>query len=911
MPPKKSKAVTIDPDLLPESITKVGPHEPLITFFTEEKSSKALFEHWADFYEKKPAIAIRELISVIPFIATGREVEIKEKDVQKNRWEDIKTNIHDILQEIQIETPIDEYFKGTSTKAFDFWTKLCNELIVPKGLFLDEFDIFKDWAFEFCEANDRTLRSAAIIAICSILEFLADSIKRSTEALDNLQNSTKSDKSAVTKRQIETFQTELDNSRTLSMQLYTTVIKPRSRDYDPKLREACTITMGKIIQLAPDDFGDMNIIKVLINALNDESSKNRKQAIKQIESLISPKSDLKEFAPFFKQISPILVKICDDVDNSLSIAAFKLMNKMLKKKLFHCKTGEVECIFKLTGDDSLNVRTQAAQFFTNFLFKGKLVKDLKQSGNDESQVQALNEAQLTEFARLSSEFSEAQLINSISVFSTMLDCFSNWDLICEIIISSDDSNQQQEFVKILSISAEAHSKNGTDDQIDRLTHSMLSYLSKSKNQGLLQLFDNDETSLSYLTYILQYLDITVISGVSQEKLFSSLLDTLHHIFIKSTNRNVYMNLINGISQWSKQTTKKSKSKLAQLAQKEISNIAKEFSSLTNENLEKFQAILTFHDFSQNEKIRDFLKEVSDLDSNTESEVHAAAVAIKCLETMYIWDVRRVKDKEDEKEEYFVEFDSLTRIFVRNLHSQHLEVKTAAFDAFGSLLSLARFVVADADIDTDSFETFVETFHELGENQQASFKSLTRPIINRIIPYKYAIHSFWYLQDNGLKPYVKDFMKTIDDEEYPIDGSELGSLFDFMIQNNFDGDLVQFVQPPQVTKSKAFIKAIANKITARESILSCLNTLGRCDELIPVLAPILENMSYADAEFVRPSADGQMLEIINKVIKGKKLKPKDFAVTIKKPKKVESEDNYDDEDDDAEDEGAGNESDESE
>lgn len=899
MPPRKSKLKKIDPDLLPESVTKEGPHEPLVKYFTEEEPPKELFEQWADFYEKKPHVAIRELITVILFIGSSVEIEIDDKEFKKNLTSEVEEQFTEKLKEVESDTPIDDFFKGANEKAYDFWTELSNSLIVSKGLFLDEFDDFlKNWVFTFCESNDRTLRRSATVTVCSIIKFLADSVNTSNTELEKLKkgSKSKSSKTSVVNHQIESFETELDNSRSLAMELFTSVMKPRLRDKDDKIREICIKTMGEISILAPEDFGDNNFIKLLGNALTDESPRNRKQAIKQMEAILSNNSDASDssqYKAFFKSYSPTLVKICNDTDNTLSISVFKLMTKMHKKKLFFCSGEDVEPIFKLTGDDAVNVRNQAAKFFTNFVFNGTLLEDEELKGSKQKNKQIVNEAQLNKFASLASDFSESELTNSIEAFSPLLECLQNWDLISEIILSPDYKKERNLFARILSISASFVS----EDEVSDLTVAMVAHLQKQKDQGLLELFKKNNTELTYLTQILQYMDITTLSGASHERQFKMLLEKLHNLFKSNNSKPVYMNIINGIYQWTK--AKKKKSNLSKLANAELDNIAKDFSSLKGADktkLDKFLAVATFHDFSKNTKLRDYLKEITDTEDSEEetNDENISAIALKCLETLYIWDIKRLKDKDEkDKTEYFAEFDSLQRIFIQNLNSPALDIKTAAFCALGSLLSLAKFVVEENDINTECFEPFIYTYHKLGKNQVTSFKSLIRPILSRVIPLKYAVHAFWYLQDDEIKLYVRDFMKDISDEDYPINGSEIGKLMKYMIDEEANGNIDTFLKPPRITKLKAFIRAIATKINAGDAIYSYIVDNKGAEELVPVYAPLFENMNFSDAEYVKPSAEGKVLTIINKILSGKKLKAKDFVVVVKKSKES-NDDEYDDE-----------------
>ncbi|KAH0786802.1 sister-chromatid cohesion protein 3 [Histomonas meleagridis] len=850
MPPKstRKKKPEINPEHLPEEMTKVGPHDPLKTYFSDE-CSDVLFEQWADFYEKRPQIAIRELISMIPFIG-GVDIEITEKQIKKSLFKEVKDLFQEQSEDRQVDSPVELYFKNLDQKAFKFWTDLCNSLIVCKGLFLDAFDIFKDWVFDFCEAPNRTLRESAIVSILAIESFLAESISKASEELDKLNSSKK--QTNVTKRQIEEFTTELESSRSLSMEFFTTVIRHRFRDVDPKIRELCVKTIGEAGMVAPNDF-NANILKYITKSLNDENAKIRRCSLSQIKELLNA-GDVNALKSYFKTITPELLTLCNDKDNSIVVATLGLMTKLNKKKLL--KEIDIKPLFKLTIDEAQNVRNASAKFITSYYFLNKIPKSMKTKNKEE-----INESQLREFSKLVSKFSNDELLVCIESFIDHLDCLQNWELIMQIILLNDNKKENLLFVKILCDSALYSSKT------DQLTEAIIRHLSK-----LLKMYkDNDEALLS-LTSLLTQFDINAIEGAAAENQFKTLLDSFKTMFDSTQNIDICINVINAFGKW-----KKSNGKQTNKVNSILKKFAKSFEKVTDDNLIKFSLFSRIYDFSQNQEIRNFLLEEVD---NENDEL--SSTAIKTLNNIFQNDIQRLMNASDgDKAGYIEEFRSLQTLFGRKIHFDSDIVKTSAFNALGTMYMLCQFINAKELIDDTISYSFFKAFHSL-ENKIDSFDFLTRPIIVQALPMKFAVHAFWYIQDPELKPRVKQFMNNISDY-LPVEGYELG-------------ELVRTLDYTP-SKLKSAMKTLAKKVDARSAIDSWLDKPD--DSLIPYYAPFLSMLTSTEAELLRPIAKGQTAMILQKIENGKKLKQKDFVYVPPKEKQVSEEEEETDEEADEE------------
>ena len=346
------------------------------------------------------------------------------------------------------------------------------------------------------------------------------------------------------------------------------------------------------------------------------------------------------------------------------------------------------------------------------------------------------------------------------------------------------------------------------------------------------------------------------------------------MFNATKNIEICTNVINAFGRWKKSSGKQSKQ-----VNSELKKIAKSFDKVTDKNLIKFSLFCRIYDFSTNQKIRNFLLEEVDSEDD-----ELSATAIKTLNTLFQNDIQRLMNASDsDKAEYKEEFRSLQTLFGRKIHFDSDVVKTAAFNALGTMFMLCQFVNAKDIIDDTISYLFFKAFHSL-ENKSESFDFLTRPIIVQSLPMKFAVHAFWYVQDPELKPRVRQFMNAISDF-LPAEGYELGELV----------RTLDFAP----AKLKSAMKTLAKKVDARSAVDSWLDKPD--DSLIPYYAPFLSELSKDEAELLRPIAKGQTAAILQKIEKGKKLKQADFVYAPPKQKERKSDEEETDEEADEENE----------
>ena len=839
---RKKKQPEIDPELLPAELRKVNPHDPLATYFLDSPDPD-LFEKFADFYEKRPKEAVQELVNTLIRIA-GASTEITYQQIKKSSFEEVAEAVRAELEESTAESPISKYFKGSDEKAFTFWTEFCNSMIVCKGLFSAPFDVFKDWAFEFCESKVRPLRETATVAVLAIEQFLAESISKASTELEKLNDAKEKDQ--VVKRQIDVFTTELKSSKALSMQLFTTVIKNRFRDSDPKIRQLCVRVMGSAGLIAPDEFGDANIMKYIGSSLRDESAKLRKEALKQGLKLIGKKNYHDSYAPFFKGLTKDLVECCHDVDNGVVVAAFDLMTKMADRGLM--KENAASGVFRLVADEAGNVRNAAAKFFYRTVFEA-----MKKTV-EKNQKAVLYEAQIREFCRLSADLTEYEVQLAIDAFWKVLHCLRKWELICLIILSeADDEKETAMYAHMLSLAA----KRARDEssKVKKLTVAMMKYMSK-----MLALFKDDQVTTTRLVSIANVIDIGMIDEHSTRQ-FKALIEDLHRIFINTQDKEAYQNVLAALNSW-----KAGMGKVPQLAAGEFAKIAndfKKFKEFDSTKMAKFAMFSEWFDCSKDKKLRRFLKEQIDSDDE-----EFAASAIRAFEHILKWDARALRGKEpEEKTEYEDEFRSLQTLISSKLQEKSMMVKSAAFMAIATLYGLAGMTGCLEQIDDLTVSSFFQTFHSL-DDKVAMFPYLIRPLLTNSVESKFAVHVFWYLQDPVLKPLVNDFIAKFKDE-LPVDGVELGNLVR--------------TQEFSFAKLKQAAKSMSKHVRARGAVDSWLDEPD--DKYLPIFAPFIEKLTTAEAELLEPRAFDQTAKVLLKRSHGQTLTAKDFVVEVKKPKRA--------------------------
>ncbi|EAY07338.1 hypothetical protein TVAG_139680 [Trichomonas vaginalis G3] len=845
---KKPRVEDIDPDLLPPEMTHVGPHDPVTNYFTDD-DPKSVLEKFADFYEKRPKIAVRELVNAIVFIA-GSKYEITETQFLKSQYEIVMDEIEKTLQDNNEESEVSKTLTNSSSKSHDFWIDLGNALIVCKGLFKDEFDTFKSWCFNFCDSKIRVLRQSATVAVLALTEFLADSMRNADSSIEKLEK--ESNKSAVKKRQLKDFQDEKSSAKALIMEFFTTVIKTRIRDTNNELRILCTKVIYDLSSIVPE-FRDDNFMKYIGTSLQDDNARVKKEGLKLAKNLLEKCDDedeIKKITPFFKRNIGSIISLCDDNDNGLVIPAFELLTQLSNKKMLR-DAEKADVVFKITADDSANVRNAAAKFFSQIHFA---VPKKKGSANQE-----LFEGHIRKFAELCSDFSVHAIQNSVEAFFKTMKALQEFELMAQIILSEDDEDEVPIFGHILAAAAKSAGEKDHKSVPD-MTAAIIGHFT-----SIIDKYNKNEELISELIECSQYFDLGSIEKAAGSKVFKDFMKAFHNLFIKSDSKVIYNNIIKSLVRWSQ--NEDIPSKLKKEVDNEINNLKKEFKNPKKdaEKFAKLLAIVTFYDLSGDEELRDMLKESIDV-----CDEDASALALECLENIFKWDVMRIKNDEDQKMDYTREFNSFLSLFSLKLHNDDIDVKEAAFKCLSTLISLAR-LAGQKPVDDTTVSIFFKAFHEL-KNKEILFQWFTRPLTCGAVDSKYAVHVLWYTQDNALKGEVKNFMTNVSDI-FPVDGTELGNLVRTLKYNE--------------NKLKAAMKVIARKITPRGAIDSWLDEPD--DSLLPIYAPVLEIIDRNDAELLedRDGITPQTKEVLSKRAHGKKLSAADFVVKSKSKKSKSS------------------------
>jgi hypothetical protein len=423
-----------------------------------------------------------------------------------------------------------------------------------------------------------------------------------------------------------------------------------------------------------------------------------------------------------------------------------------------------------------------------------------------------------------------------------------------ILSDGKDTPETAELALLLGLSVVKTQKSGHAG----LTRTMLQHMSK-----LLNVFKKNAAALSGLLDVPVYFDVKAIDSASGERQAKLLVQEFHKLFSESSEPDVYLKALSCLQSWAKGGNEKL-NKAAADELKAIADECKSFRKMTVAKLRKLEALCVWHDFSGQQKLRDFLKETADSDDE-----QLAPVACRALGQFVMWDVKRIRASDDEV--YDDEFESIQALIGRRLHDKSLVIRQAAFQTFSTLIALSGLVRCQTLVDQCLVHHFFQTFHALPD-KQLMFKPLTMPMATHAVDDKFAVHAFWYLQDPALKQQVNDFIEDIR-ASLPVEGFELGELI----------RTLEFVP----ARLKLAMKHIAKLVRPRGTIDAWLDAPD--DSLIPYYAPVLERLTPDEAELLQPRAEGQAAKILAKRSYGQKLVAKDFAIKAVKQSRKAKED----------------------
>lgn len=829
---KKSKKIDdeIEEELYEKMNSHVNPHQPLVDYFKEDDDEKKnkILEDFADFYEKKTKIAVREMISVLFYIA-GANVEINEKHISKEDFDSVKKEAEKIIEELTEDSEIYKLVNKNNQTVCEFWNKLAGNL--SKNLFKSEIEIFKNWVVNLTEDKIRSLRQSACICVFSLADYLAENRQSCITSLEKLKEDKA--KSPVRKNQISDFETEKENCEQMLMDFFTSVIKITSRDIDHFIRQMSLSTTGKLVRSCPDLFGDDNTLRYISNALNDEDPRLKKLSLQISKTLLKKyKNDLKSITPFFKRICPNIIKCCDDRDNILVVSAFQLLTEMAKMNMLK-DTEKTESLFVITGDGMEKVREAASKFFATVFFNEKANKKNKAE---------LNERYLRKFADLCEDMTTQQITNSIDAHWDKVASLAEFELIAQILVGSDDPDKTSIFAKIFTGSAKVAAKYDENEILKDFTKSMIAHFSHFIEQ-----YDDKETLKIFLSS-LQYINVAEIDKVAASAHFKKLLTLITDIADKTDDDDIYNSIIHSLFSWLKSKDSSVK--------KQINTYVKKFfdtySNINSKgaNIKKLSPIIEFFDYSKDIKLRDALKNMCD-GKKTQQVSHA----LKCLETLFKWDIKHIKDGDIDPDNYQDEYDVLFSLFSTKLYTNNQEVIRSAFSGMSTIISLVGFL-PKVEIDSFSAGNFFKRFHEV-ENNFDLFNYLQRPIICNAVNISFSPHILWYYQYPEYKQSVKNFVDS-NKKKFPAKGQILA-------------ELVRNLK--HTRKIKLAMKYMSSLLEPRTVIDGWLDNAN--EKEIVLYEPFFMKMNKYDAELLETRAEGKIREILIRIKSGKKPSRKDF------------------------------------
>lgn len=252
-PTKKTKEILIEePEESKEDLSPAPFHIEIYEYFSKKEFSDEDLDLWFDFYEQKTKYAVLELLSTVVIIA-GFDFHLTVQHIRESTRDEIFSEINALIDTSTAIPPIVEQMEGTNQLVSQFWSNFFHKFFIRKFHTKAEFEIFRDWTFTFSDSDNRTLRISATFCLLICLESLSSFLSKGKNILYSK----------------------------LFTQILSSVIKYRIRDIDVDLRNLIIQKVSLTIQVSPSEYEANNFVHYLTDSLFDESSKNRKEALKE------------------------------------------------------------------------------------------------------------------------------------------------------------------------------------------------------------------------------------------------------------------------------------------------------------------------------------------------------------------------------------------------------------------------------------------------------------------------------------------------------------------------------------------------------------------------------------------------------------------------------------------------------
>lgn len=229
--------------------------------------------------------------------------------------------------------------------------------------------------------------------------------------------------------------------------IFEGVFSNRYKDSVNHIRALSIESLGEWIIHYPEYFLGNKFLKYIGWTLNDRDQGVREIAIKTLSKLYHNDDFISSLSSFTAAFMGRFVELTSDISINVAVAGIKLMTDLLRKGILaeHEKEEQyIEDISALIFDENASIRYQAAKFvFYNLSKKVKKKKKPRIEGDEEDggKKKRTKEIKLDDLLEFMAKYSDEMPSVAYYIVDSlwdMSDVFTDWEEICEKILSDED-----------------------------------------------------------------------------------------------------------------------------------------------------------------------------------------------------------------------------------------------------------------------------------------------------------------------------------------------------------------------------------------------------------------------------------------------------------------------------------------
>ena len=853
----------IPKDLLNNNLSTYNSNH-LFEFFNKKDGDIQIIKNWAKHFPLNNANSYCEILSTI-FQLAGKRIEITIEHLESDALSIVLEEFQEDIESQDENAPLLKFIKDKNSNVLkNFWDELTKSIISCNALYSEIFKWFREWIVNLCNTNAKILRISSLYCALSLFDNLAEALSRTSKDYSRCKQL--ENPSEIIEKQISVCLQEMKIYLSVANFIFNKVIINRISDNDENIRSMTIHCFTDGIIEYPSEFANFNKMKIFGKALNDTSSKIRRDTLRCIQRILSENMNskvLEQIQLFSENYAPLIIDLCNDRDNLVVASSLECLLILTEKGLLK---NDNDCLnlVELLSDDSQAIRASAAKFVAKQFFNNK-------------------ESELSEFISFAQKFNDDDLPGIVASLYKNLKCIRKWEDICEMLKQEQNIVRSRVIAKVLLYSSErtlGHLLSTTPENSKKVRKLTLALVKNLPN--LIKAYQTDDETVLPLIDASRLIDLDTVSESSYDHMYEKLLAEIRNLFLNSTNKQVFTTALSSIYDLSLGTHQ-----LSQVAKKELDRLAVGCSSLeNNESIAKFVAASRLVDVSGGGKIYDI---IIDQIQNS-NDIEKVSDCIECLQYIFKWDIKSIHSGKISKESYLPKFYSYIKLFSDKLFNNEIKnaeenenasniIQEQAFKSLGAVIALSPFVKKNMDeiiIEEELIQNFYVEFHKLAKSD--TFKAAYQPIMTHAVDISYSAHLLVYYPNEQFQVQVKSLWKELIPFK-PIKSDKVMSAF-------------EHVRLPD-SQIKIAARFLFGKMKSYEFIYDFLNSNTKEAKLMYAIFPFFFGINQLEAKELLKIENSKFEEILRAIANGEKPTQKMLSKLIPSNKNQTNESNNED------------------